>query len=214
MKITKRNFNIAYIWSGFKDKFGEPEVKPKKWKAVSVDLLKAMTDQEILKEYKPKEITLDELAYLLESKEGMLINGYANIFYIDGRVVSASWGAGLGWGVDAGGVSSPNPWGAGDRVFSRNSFGTQTLNPSVPSDLESRVKSLEKEFCGDKTYFYFAKRPDKLKDFLRTALTSAYEKGKEEAVDMLENIVRDYAGKTPNEAIEDIIRRLQGEINK
>ena len=75
------------------------------------------------------------LAWLFEKIEAqasgrkgeLLTNGYANIFYIDGRVVRAYWSAGSGWGVNAREVTDPSPWSGGSLVFSRNS----ALAPSV-----------------------------------------------------------------------------------
>ncbi|MEQ1561639.1 MAG: hypothetical protein ABL899_02885 [Nitrospira sp.] len=57
-----------------------------------------------------------------DGREGeLLTNGYANIFYVDGRVVSALWDDGVGWRVDAYLVTDPGAWNADYRVFSRNS---------------------------------------------------------------------------------------------
>jgi hypothetical protein len=57
-----------------------------------------------------------------DGREGeLLVNGRANIFYINGRVVGAGWGAGGGWRVCAYEVANPGEWCAGCRVFSRNS---------------------------------------------------------------------------------------------
>ena len=62
-----------------------------------------------------------------DGREGeLLVNGRANIFYYDGRVVLVGWIAGFGWYVGARGVSTPHAWIAGRRVFSRNSV----LKPS------------------------------------------------------------------------------------
>ncbi len=76
------------------------------------------------------ETTLTELYDLLKKQasgeEGVLLtNGYANIFYIRDtsdvlRAVSVDWHAG-GWSVFALSVEDPDDWGAGRRVFSRNS---------------------------------------------------------------------------------------------
>jgi len=76
------------------------------------------------------ETTLSELYELLKKqangKEGdLLTNGYVNIFYIkdkcgDLRAVSA-YCYDDGWDVYAYSVEDPHEWGAGNRVFSRNS---------------------------------------------------------------------------------------------
>ena len=68
-----------------------------------------------------------------DGREGeLLTNGYANIFYVEGRVVFAYWDAGYGWSVDAFGVSAPRAWNADDRVFSRNVL--------VPSETQESVQ--------------------------------------------------------------------------
>ena len=56
----------------------------------------------------------------------LLVNGYANIAYIDGMdnwAVSASWYAGDGWGVLASPVDRPIPWYDENQVLSRKSVG-------------------------------------------------------------------------------------------
>lgn len=106
----------------FQGWFGDKEVEiPKKLKLVSKTLEKPMTDKEILDQWKPEEVTLGDFAYALNNWEkcGLLRNSYANIFYIDGRVVYARWDAGRGWDVNAHEVSSPDAWDDGYRAFSR-----------------------------------------------------------------------------------------------
>ncbi len=76
------------------------------------------------------ETTLTEVYALMEvqkngEKDPLLTNGYANIFYvrdINGvlRAVVVYWN-GVGWRVDADGVTHPGAWDVGDQVFSRNS---------------------------------------------------------------------------------------------
>ena len=144
-KFKVGNFNIDYVWDSFQNNFGEPTVKPKKFEPKFIILPRTMLDSEILAEYRPEEMTLDELSYLLESKEGLLTNGYANIFYIRDKentlwAVSAYWYAvDDGWSVYADSVGSPGRWSADDRVVSRN----LTLRPSDPLDLETRILTLE-----------------------------------------------------------------------
>lgn len=151
--IKARELNIAYVWNGFKDNFGEPKVKPKKFKPKSITLTKEMLDSEILAEYKPEEITLDEFAYLLESKEGLLNNGYANISYIRDEdkllwAVDTRWRADDGgWYVDADSVTRPSRWGAGLQVVSRNlilsSSDTLPENPKEIIELETLVTKIQ-----------------------------------------------------------------------
>ena len=76
------------------------------------------------------ETTLTELFSLMEMQKNgesgpLLINGYANIFYIRDvngvlRAVSAYWNSD-GWRVAAHSIAGPHWWGGGDQVFSRNS---------------------------------------------------------------------------------------------
>lgn len=47
IKIKTGELNIVWISSSFKDWFGEPKVKPKKWKPYSVVLSEPMNDKEI-----------------------------------------------------------------------------------------------------------------------------------------------------------------------
>ena len=56
----------------------------------------------------------------------LLVNGYANIAYIDGMdnwAVCASWLADIGWFVFANPVGRPNQWYDEGRVLSRKSVG-------------------------------------------------------------------------------------------
>lgn len=63
-------------------------------------------------------------------KGELLVNGYANIWYVDGRVVYVIWYAGSGWYVFAYEVSHPDGWVADIRVFSRNVL--ETSETQVP----------------------------------------------------------------------------------
>ncbi len=76
------------------------------------------------------ETTLAEVYGLMQmqpnGQKGALLNdGWWNIFYVRDtsgvlRAVDVYW-RGAGWGVSADSVGDPFGWGAGDRVFSRNS---------------------------------------------------------------------------------------------
>ena len=60
-----------------------------------------------------------------EKEDGLLTNGWANIFYVQDtagvlRAVYVGW-LGAGWLVDAYSVERPYAWGDGCQVFSRNS---------------------------------------------------------------------------------------------
>ena len=143
MKIKEGQLNIAYVWNSFRDLFGEPDVSPKKFEPKFTTLPRNMNDREILDEYKPEELTLDELAYALKNweKAGLLRNGYANIFYIRDKdnslwAVDADWSGRLGgWHVRARSVTNPFSWNAGRLVVSRNKLSdTKTLSEFVPRD--------------------------------------------------------------------------------
>src|SRR3990167_3312582 len=154
-KFKAGNFNIDCVWDNFQNNFGEPTVKPKKFEPKFIILPRTMLDSEILAEYRPEEMTLDELSYLLESKEGLLTNGYANIFYIRDKgntlwAVGARWYAvGGGWYVNADSVVSPSGWLADSQVVSRNGlFDTKTLSEFVPraefEEFKSKVEAILK----------------------------------------------------------------------
>ena len=141
--IKVGNFNIAYVWNDFKDHFGEPEVEPKKFEPKVITLPKDMLDSEILAEFKPEEMTLDEFAYLLKSKKGLLTNDYVSIFYIRDNgdtlwAVDAYWYAGRGWDVNASSVTDPDRWHAGSQVVSHQLLDPLTspsANDSLPEFL-------------------------------------------------------------------------------
>lgn len=94
-------------------------------------LARPSVDGPILAELGDKaETTLSQICALMErqpnGEDGVLLtDGRANIFYVRDtngalRAVDVRWTAG-GWGVDACLVESPDGWGGGSRVFSRNS---------------------------------------------------------------------------------------------
>lgn len=149
---------IKWVSSNFSDWFGDTSFTPAKNCKLDFRVLpRSMNDSEIFKEFGPEEVTLADVAYALEHAEeiGLLKNWKSNIFYVKDkdsvpRAVYAFWVAGNGWYVNAFEVSNPNAWWDGDRIFSRKflkpsdaSPDTQFLSPSDPSNLESRVKSLE-----------------------------------------------------------------------
>lgn len=89
-------------------------------------LVKPSVDGPILAELGDKaETTLAQIWALMElqsnGEEGVLLtNGWANIFYVNGRAVDVYW-HGDGWRVGAYPVSDPYEWSGESRVFSRNS---------------------------------------------------------------------------------------------
>lgn len=114
-------YNITYQGSNFKKWFDIDSATPSKIDIKFHTLERDMTNEEILKEIKPEEITLDELAYILK-EELIDKKGYFLFHTKDGsditRAVCAYWFAGLGWFVDAFGLGHQFDWLAGSRVVS------------------------------------------------------------------------------------------------
>lgn len=151
--------DIKWVGNNFTNWFYGTSFTPiKNPKLVFKKLETSMNDAQIIEKWSPEPVTLDVLAYALKNpaKTNLLKNGYANIFYIKDkdsvlRAVLVGWRAvGGGWDVAAGEVSDPGAWDGGGQVFSRKflessetSPDTQSLKPSDPSDLESRLKKLE-----------------------------------------------------------------------
>lgn len=120
---------ISYLGNNFKEwllnKFEEPQagIKLRYYR-----LLEASVDDPIIAELGGQdqaETTLTAMFSLMKKqghgqKGKLLTDGKANIFYIWGYAVSVGWDGG-GWGVGANSVEGPSRWGAGGRVFSRNS---------------------------------------------------------------------------------------------
>lgn len=161
MKLQPKNFNISYTWLNFQKWFGDIEVKPKKVKELHFKTLeKFMLDDEILQEFKPTEITLNELADILTGE--LLGKNDWYIFYIRDntktlRAVSAYLDSD-GWLLSADAVVNPDRWNGGYRVVSRKPFETKSSDHLAlsPSDtLESRVKNLEDEMERIKKFLIF-----------------------------------------------------------
>ncbi len=130
MTLTKGNYNIVWTGSTFGKIFGSVFVTPKKCKIATKILERPMNDKEILSKLKPKEFSLDEFAYVLKNKKGLLTNGYTNIFYIRDAThtlwaVNANWGGG-GWLVSADSVVRPYEWGGDNQVIACDSFGSSS----------------------------------------------------------------------------------------
>ncbi len=126
--FKKGNAGIYYLGDNFKKWFGSKvETNVPAATLSSRRLTQSSVDGPIKVELGENHETF--LSWLFEKIEAqadghegeLLVNGYANIFYVDGRVVYAFWCAGDGWRVDAGEVADPDTWSAGGRVFSRNS---------------------------------------------------------------------------------------------
>lgn len=143
---TKDKFSqiCSYQSSRFKEWFGEMKFEKSTTKLYSMKLPRYMTDQEILEELKPTEVSLGNIFFTLQnaSKKDWMIFFVRDINGVL-RAVRVSW-YGDGWDVYASSVEDARDWRAGFVVFSRNSFDTQVnLNFSDPLSLENRVKKLE-----------------------------------------------------------------------
>lgn len=124
---------ISYVDSNFQIWFYGKTEEPKLSTTLSrYKLLKNSVDGPIIAELGGEtvvETTLQDVwTKMVAQANGetgeLLINGYANIFYIRDingtlRAVSVYWGAD-GWRVGAHSVDDPVEWSAGLRVFSRN----------------------------------------------------------------------------------------------
>ena len=124
---------IAYIWDGFNRFLNKVEEPVGEMELAVPTLTKDLQDQEIREELgAEKEETPLSQFYAMLARQGhgqkgdLLTDGYANIFYIrDGEgtlwAVRAYWYSDSGgWGVDAGSVTNPHRWDAGNQVVSRN----------------------------------------------------------------------------------------------
>lgn len=143
---TKDKFSeiCSYQSSRFKEWFGEMKFEKSTTKLYSMKLPRYMTDQEILEELKPTEVSLGNIFFTLQnaSKKDWMIFFVRDINGVL-RAVGVNW-SGDGWSVGARSVGYADGWFAGCLVFSRNSFDTKmTLSPSDPLSLKNRVKKLE-----------------------------------------------------------------------
>jgi len=142
MTITKKFSEItSYQGDNFKNWFDDMPFKEEKTKLFSKTLEKPMNDKEILDTLKPTEVSLGEVFNHLTTearKEDWMIfycKDKADVL----RAVDVSR-YGDGWNVSADSVEDPVRWRDGRRVFSRNSFDSETLSPSNPLTLESAIK--------------------------------------------------------------------------
>lgn len=130
---------ISYLGDNFKNIFiNKIETLPASSTLRYYKLLKRLVDDDIIDELGGKDVTESGLycMFFLMRKQGrgqsgaLLVNGYANIFYIrdDNSVlwaVACYWG-GDGWDVDALPADDPSRWDVGDQVFSRNPSVSQS----------------------------------------------------------------------------------------
>ncbi len=157
---------IYEVWNGFKTRFLQGDGKIEKPIGDSdlryARLKKRSTDTSILEELgggKKTRTTLTEVwSQMLKHPKGekgtLLVNGNANIFYVETEVILPEeehlayvneedkkvvlcavyvfWSGGGGWFVGAYSVLYANGWFVGDRVFSRNSE-LESSEPVAPA---------------------------------------------------------------------------------
>ncbi len=118
---------ISFLGGNFQDWFlGKTENSMEAIMLRYAKLTKPSPDSPILTELGEKaKTTLSQIYALMagqpNGEEGVLLtNGWANIFYVDGRAVRVNW-YGHGWLVHAYLVTDPGRWHDEYRVFSRNS---------------------------------------------------------------------------------------------
>ena len=126
-KLQVGKFNIGWMSENFKQVFGDVKVSPKKCNLIVKVLKKPMTDKQILSDWKPENVTLDEVLWTLNHKEGL--KGEYNIFYVKDSTeilwaVDAYWYGGAR-NLDANSVEYPFEWVAGSQVFSRKYSGLE-----------------------------------------------------------------------------------------
>lgn len=141
------NLDIKYFGLNFESWFFPCDFneKAKNHILIGQKLPRAMNDKEILKELKPSEVTIEEIAETLKT----LDHSTYNLFYCkdkDGvlRTVDVGW-RGDGWFADADALDAYG-WLDGRRVFSRNSREPKTLDSSNVLSLDSldiRIQRLE-----------------------------------------------------------------------
>ena|SRR3990167_4262515 len=141
--FTENTNNISYISHNFKDHFGDMAVEiPKKLKLEVKVLEKNMTNQEILNEFKPKPITLGQLAYCVKNPEncGLRTDGWANLFFIKNKAneiwLVSAYLFSVGWDFSADPLDGPDWWRGVGQVFSRK---FSVLGDSETGNLDGSV---------------------------------------------------------------------------
>lgn len=143
MKIETRKG--LWVSSSFAEKFGNKNIEPAKTVLPFKKLQKIMSDSEIKSELGIVESILADVAAFLENPPEGTDDGYANIFYIAGCVVSVRWiSDGREWGVRTWDLGVGR-WHAGGRAFGRNSLSEPLISsdPLALGLLEARLQKLE-----------------------------------------------------------------------
>lgn len=126
-ETLKSNYNVGWIGDNFKEHFLGMEFEHTPSEFEVTKLKKSMSEDQITKEIKPKEVTLGQLLWFLDNAEKVTPDakdGYINLFRMRDRdgalwAVFADFDAGGGyWYADADSVGGPDEWRAGGRVVS------------------------------------------------------------------------------------------------
>lgn len=133
MKISTRKG--LWVSSSFTEKFGNKDIKPTKTVPGFKKLERNMYDHEIKSELGPEECTLEDVAAFLKNPPEGFDDGYSNIFYVAGCVVSVHWYSDYRvWDVNAWALDDDR-WRAGFRAFGRNWNSEPLASGSLgPSD--------------------------------------------------------------------------------
>lgn len=146
MKIETRKG--LWVSSSFTEKFGNEDITAAKEVPSFKTLPRSMNDAEIRSELGIQECTLEDVAAFLENPPEGIDDGYANLFYVRGLVLSVFWdGDRPGWGVYAYRLDGLR-WFEGDRAFSGNLKSDPLPQPSESlslefSELAARVEEIE-----------------------------------------------------------------------
>lgn len=114
---------VSYQGFNFVEWFGDMEYEDKVSELYSKRLEKSMLDSEILREFKPTELTLGEVFNYLKNikDENMRMVFYCRDIKGMLRAVRVFW-SGDGWLVNAFSVKHPSGWNDGHQMFSRERF--------------------------------------------------------------------------------------------
>lgn len=122
---------IGWVDSDFKKRFPDVEF-PARHMPTFQKLGKRMSDAAIESELKPGLCELGDVVAFMDNAQEECKDGWANLFYTEGFVVSVYWDSGSGhWGVGTWRRDSDD-WGGGSRGFSP---ATDSI-PLVPVVLE------------------------------------------------------------------------------
>src|SRR3990167_5685134 len=127
--FTNNNKEIPfYIYESFKGAFYDMEIEETNNELITRTLKHPMTDDEIIKEWEPEDITLGDLVHCIKNVGNKEKYYFSYIKDKSGsrRAVRWSWDGG-GWSVDADVVPNPDGWLGCDEFVSRKP--SSTLSP-------------------------------------------------------------------------------------